>query len=354
MRGNNANIKDLLESIVNDVDLTPRRDYWMVRTDRGKNYDPFLQHGIVALRLPYVSTAFVSQLVHSNMNESDAITHIKSHFQGLLNNPNNAGQASLGEIKEPSTLSKRASQLYSFCLKMRSGDIVLIPSSDSTNISIGLVDGDEMLINDRLNEEYPIARKVKWINQISKTRLEPGLYRAIGNHQAMTNISKYSESLERNYGSCFMMDGVCHYVITFNSEQIPADKFFGLGQTLLNTLKLISEQYNLQIDVRSINLTMNLNSPGRIDFKSTVLVAVLMMAILSSCSGGEITYDNVLHGVSDTFTELVQKVSDFFGARGDNVQMSDTISDYLNGMDAQAVEKFNQNSIEAVRAVANE
>ena len=99
---------------------------------------------------------------------------------------------------------------------------------------------------------------------------------------------------------------------------------------------------------------MNLNSPGRIDFKSTVLVAVLMMAILSSCSGGEITYDNVLHGVSDTFTELVQKVSDFFGARGDNVQMSDTISDYLNGMDAQAVEKFNQNSIEAVHAVANE
>ncbi|MBR5907080.1 MAG: hypothetical protein IKZ50_01640 [Bacteroidales bacterium] len=282
------------------------------------------------------------------------INHIKAHFLGLINNPNIAEMEDLQEIREPSTLSKRASQLYSFCLKMRSGDIVLIPSSDSSNISIGVVDGDEMLIDERLNNQYPIARRVRWINQISKNRLEPGLYRAIGNHQAMTNISKYSESLERNFGSCFMMDGVCHYVITFNSEQIPADKFFGLGQTLLRTLQLISEQYDLQIDVRDINLTMNLNSPGRIDFKSTMLIAVLMMAILTSCSGGDIAYDNVMHGVSETFTELVQKVSDFFGVEGDNAQMSNTISDYLNGMDAQAVEKFNQNSMEALRQVANE
>ena len=354
MRGNNANIKELLESIVNDVDLTPRRDYWMVRTDRGKNYDPFLQHGIVALRMPYVSTAFVSQLVHSNMNESDAITHIKSHFLGLLNNPNIAEMPDLQEIREPSTLSKRASQLYSFCLKMKSGDIVLIPSSDSSNISIGVIEGDEMLLDEGINIQYPIARKVRWINQISKNRLEPGLYRAIGNHQAMTNISKYSESLERNYGSCFMIDGVCHYVITFNSEQIPADKFFGLGQTLLQTLQNLQEQYGLQIDVRNINLTMNLNSPGRIDFKSTAVIAILMMAILTSCSGGEITYDNVLPGVTESFTELVQKVTDFFNVGGDNAQMSNTISDYLNGMDAQAVEKFNQNSIDALRQVANE
>lgn len=354
MRGNRDEIRQLLDRIVNEVDLTPRRDYWMVRTDRGKNYTPFLQHGIVALRMPYVSTAFVSQLVNKKMSDIEYVDYIKAHLGELINNPKNAEMVDLQEIREPSTLSKRASQLYSFCLKMRSGDIVLIPSSDSSNISIGVVDGDEMLIDERLNEQYPIARKVCWINQISKNRLEPGLYRAIGNHQAMTNISKYSESLERNYGSCFMMNGICHYVITFNSEQISADKFFGLGQTLLKALQLISEQNELQIDVRSINLTMNLNSPGRIDFKSTARIAILMMAILTSCSGGEIAYDNVLHGVTETFTELVEKVSDFFGAGGDNAEMSNTISDYLNGMDAQAVEKFNQNSIKALRQVAKE
>lgn len=348
MRDNRETIKELLDRIVNEVDMVPRRDYWMVRTDRGRNYDPFLQHGIVALRMPYVSTAFASQLVHANMGEVETMSRIKTHFSDLINNPANANQPLLKEIDDPSTLSKRASQLYSFCLKMNSGDIVLIPSSDSSYISMGVVDGDEMLVNDKLNEDYPIARKVKWINQISKTRLEPGLYRAIGNHQAMTNISKYAESLERNYGSCFLMDDVCHYVITFNSEQISADKFFGLGQTLLQTLQKLSNKYDLQIDVRDINLTMNLNSPGRIDFKSNILIAVLMMAILSSCSGGDMTYDNVLHGAKESFTELVQKVYDFFGADGENAQMCHAISDYLNGMDAQAVEKFNQNSMNVI------
>lgn len=353
MRNSDTNIRQLLDGIVDAVDLTPHRDYWMVRTDRGRNYEPFLQKGIVALRMPYINTAFVSQLANTNYTEVEALNNIKAYLQGLLNNTNNIDQDLISEIREPSTLSKRASQLYSFCLKMRSGDIVLIPSSDSTHISIGMVDGDGMLIDDRLNEEFPIARRVKWINQISKSRLEPGLYRAIGNHQAITNISNYSESLERNYGSCFVMDGVCHYVITFNSEQIPADRFFGLGQTLLDTLKQISEQYGLQIDISEINLTMNLNSPGRIDFKSTAIIALLMMAILTSCSNGSVSYDNVLPGCEEPFSELVNFVSGFFGLEGENAQMSDSISNYLNGMDAQTVEKFNQNSMEAIRQTAS-
>lgn len=351
MRENRDDLKELLERIVNTVDLTPNRDYWMVRTDRGKNYDPFLQNGIVALRMPYVSSLFVSQLVNMNLNEVDVINHIKLYFTELLANPNNVNLEDLDELREPSTLSKRASQLYSFCLKMRSGDIVLIPSSDSTKISIGLVADDSMVFDERITDQFPIARKVKWINQISKNRLEPGLYRAIGNHQAMTNISKYSESLERNFCSCFMMGNICHYVITFNSEQIPADMFFGLGQTLLRTLKLLSEQYDLQIDISNINLTMNLNSPGRIDFKSTALTAILMMAILTSCSGGGITYEGLLQDVNDTYARVVNVVSDFIGIEGENAKMGESITEFLNGMDAQAVEKFNDNSIEAFRQV---
>ena len=79
-----------------------------------------------------------------------------------------------------------------------------------------------------------------------------------------------------------------------------------------------------------------------------------MMAILTSCSNGSVSYDNVLHGCEETFTELVNNVSGFFSLRGDNSQMSDSISNYLNGMDAQTVEKFNQNSMEAVGQVSAE
>lgn len=42
------NLKQLLDSLAENVNLQPERDYWMVRTSNGDHYTPFLRRGVVA------------------------------------------------------------------------------------------------------------------------------------------------------------------------------------------------------------------------------------------------------------------------------------------------------------------
>lgn len=341
------NLRELLDQLVQSSQLVPAREYWLVRTNNGSYYDSFLNHGIVALKMPYADGGFITRLRNENLADSAAVTYVKDHFLSIINNPDNANNPVLEELRTPTTLSNRASQLYMFCSKMKSGDIILIPSEGATQISIGIVEGDDMFNDEAIARQYPIARRVRWVNQIPKYRLEPGLYRALGAHQAMANITKYAESLERNFGSCFMIDGVCHYVLTINSAEVSAEQFFGMGQTLLQTLSRLSTMYDLGINVQDINLSMNLNSPGKVDFKSTLAIAFLIMAILTACSDGQLEYEGLTQFPTDIFNSLVELVSQPFREDQEITQMGDSIQNYLNGMDAQSVEKWNENSIRA-------
>ena len=341
------NMKELLARLVQTVDLRPKRDYWMVRTSNGIYYNPFIQHGIVALKLPYITNEYVARLRNHN-DDNVALQSIQEHLRTLANNPQNAAAAELGS---PNVASTRASQIFNFCFKMKAGDMVLIPSDGATNISIGIITDDFPIINQPINDSFPIARSVRWVNQIPKIRLEPGLYRALGAHQALANISKYAEYLERNYGSCFMINDVCHYVLTINSEHVSANQFFGLGSTLITTLQKLSEQYDLGVNTQDIHLSMNLNSPGKIDFIATPIIAFLIMALLTSCSDGGINFNDVAQIPQDLFHSLVDLVLQPVRQEGEIHELSDSLLNYLNGTDAQAVEQYNQNTLNALQQI---
>lgn len=343
------NLKQLLEHLAEVVDLKPQRDYWMVRTSNGDHYTPFLQRGVVALQMPYITNDYILELRNNNA-DNIALQTIQSHMQSIVENPQHPMRGVAGELLEsPIVVGTRVKQLFNFCFKMKAGDMVLIPDEGASYISIGILSDDYPVLGEEITNIYPVVRKVRWVNQIPKNRLEPGLYRALGAHQALANISKYSEYLERNYGSCFMIGDACHYVLAINSEQVPADQFFGMGDTLIKTLKKLSEQYNLGVNTEDIHLSMNLNSPGKVDFIANPIIALLIMALLTACSNGNINFNDMQQIPQEEFNNLVEIVNHPVHEEGDIKTLTDSLVDYLNGTEAQAVEQYNQNTLNALQ-----
>lgn len=339
------NLKLLLEKLAEDVNLHPERDYWMVRTSNGEHYMPFLRRGVVALQLPYITNDYISNLRNNNADYV-ALKTIQSHMQSIVDNPQHPHHGLAGELLESRiVVGTRAKQLFNFCFTMKAGDMVLIPDEGASHISIGIISEDYPVLKEDITRIYPVVRKVRWVNQIPKNRLEPGLYRALGAHQALANISKYSEYLERNYGSCFMIGDACHYVLAINSEQVSADQFFGMGDTLMKTLKKLTDQYDLGVNIEDIHLSMNLNSPGKVDFIANKTVALLIMALLTACSNGNINFNEMQQIPQEEFNNLVEMVKRPIQQEGDIKVLTDSLLDYLNGTEAQAVEQYNQNTM---------
>lgn len=339
-----SDIKTVLNEMINSVDLTPHHNYWMIRSEGGKHYQPFLQKGIVALRMPYITASYATSICNNELPVKMVIDEIKAHLENISKDSKMLIYDWVKELQTPNVRGNRASQLYTFVKTIQHGDIVLVPSEGTSYISIGMVIGNELLTDDRINKSYPLCRKVKWLNQIPKYRLDPGIYRALSAHQAISNLSDYEEYIERSFNSCFIKDGVCNYVLTLNSADINAENFFRLGSDVLEILTILKEKYDIDVDINDINLSMNLNSPGKVVFKSrTAIIAFLMMALFSACSDGQVGYEQDSAVQGEAFTTLVDSLRTETGGNID--VLKSRINQCLHSTEAKALEKWNKESL---------
>ena len=338
------NMKQLLDELVLKADLIPHHNYWMIRSDSGKSYAPFLRHGIVALRMPYITQSYASSIANLEMPAKMVLDEIKAHLKSISNDPRMLIKESTEELQNQMTRSTRASQLYVFTKVIEKGDIVLVPSEGTSYVSIGIIKDNGLYTNDYINKTYPISRSVEWLNQIPRYRLDPGLTRALSAHQAISNLSDYEEYIERSINSCFVKDDICNYVLTLNSSDINAENFFNLGSDVISMLRLLNDKYQLGIDPAEINLSMNLNSPGKIVFKSrAVSIAFLIMGLFSACSDGRVGYENNTSVQGDSFMTIVDSIKN--ENQGDAQTLKNRINQCLRSTEALALEKWNEESL---------
>lgn len=338
------NVKQLLDDMVSKADLIPHHNYWMIRSDSGKSYEPFLRNGIVALRMPYITQSYASSIANTDMPAKMALDEIKAHLKSISNDSSMLIKEGAEELQNQMTRSTRASQLYTFTKVIEKGDVVLVPSEGTSYVSIGIVKENNLYISDYINKTYPLSRSIEWLNQIPRYRLDPGLTRALSAHQAISNLSDYEEYIERSINSCFVKDDICNYVLTLNSIDINAENFFNLGSDVIRMLKLLNEKYQLGIDPGEINLSMNLNSPGKIVFKSKAIpVAFLIMGLFSACSEGRVGYEDNTSVQGDSFMKIVDSI------RNENQngaqELKNRINHCLRSTEALSLEKWNEESL---------
>ena len=88
---------------------------------------------------------------------------------------------------------------------------------------------------------------------------------------------------------------------------------------------------------------------GELDFIANKTIALLIMALLTACSNGNINYNDVQQIPQDEFNNLVEVVKQPIQQEGDIKALTDNLVDYLNGTEAQAVEQYNQNTMNALQ-----
>lgn len=338
---NQVNIPQLLDQIVPTIIQANNKNYWMIRTDDGANYPIFSENNIVALNVRNISIGHIQELYRQNNDKKNCVQLIKSY----LIREHAAGHIRLSyEIESQgysTNVGRLAGQIFTMAFDMHFGDIVLIPSHGALEIKIGKIVDADLIIDDVLNNQFSIARHVEWLKTISKRRLDPCLYKALGAHQAVSCISDYSEYIERNYHSYFTIDDKMHYVLTVNNDTISAVNLSKCILEILNTAQTISNTCGLNLNMDDVEFTINVNSPGKFSFISTVKTSILVIAVATAIGGGTLHYQNLEMSTNGAFSTLVDGINSLLDANENRREQQELFNRYMQSLELQSVEEWN-------------
>ena len=297
--------------------------YWMVRTNAGVYFDLFVKNGYVALSrndIPY------QMLCEAKSQYNDKSNLIVKQVKKLIKESPNFDISTYDER----SLSVAVSQVYKFVYEVQKDDIVIIPSENSDEICIGIFTEDHIADSIQTNENFVYTRKVKWVKQLGKRYFDPFFYKLFTSHQAICDVSHYQEYIERCIRSQFVINDESHYVIALTSEKIKARHLFKFGDLMLELFEDYIKSESLDFDINSIDTSINLNSPGRIDFKSNVKIGALLMLFIPTILTGCTTADGHQENA-----EIYKSISNFRNSHSDRINELDSL---INSLQVKKIE----------------
>lgn len=297
--------------------------YWMVRTNAGAYFDLFVKNNYVALSrndIPY------KMLREAKSQYNDKPNFVIKEVKKIIKESPNIDVSAYDER----SLSVAISQVYKFVYEVKRGDIVIIPSAKSDEICVGIFTEEHLADSQQINDNFIYTRKVKWVKQLAKRYFDPFFYKLFTSHHAICDISPYQEYIERCIRSQFVINDEFHYVIALTSEKIKARHLFKFGDLMLELFEDYIKSESLDFDINSIDTSINLNSPGRIDFKSNVKIGSLLMlfipVILTGCTNADGHQENA---------DIYNSISNFRDNHIDRINELDTL---INSLQVKKIE----------------
>lgn len=345
----NNMIADALKLIEEKLSFNSKH-YYLIRTDQGRNYNQFADNNFVALNYTNHPIGYLSEIIRNYTDSNDRVKKIREKLLDFDQHDIINLTSRNGERMEGGTLTLTANQIYTVAYGIQNGDIVIIPDKNSHRIRIGRIT-DDCLASDI--EAFSYARHVQWIKEIPKSRLDPCLYRALGANQAVCDVTKYAEIIERNYTSYFSVKDTYFYVLTVNTPNVSAMQLTGTIYSLLQIAQSISNDFNLGIDIEAVNFTINVNSPGKFSFASSAAAAILIMATSSSIFGGDIRYDEFETSTDGAFNTLVNYINEYRRCSQALSHKDQLFQRALNSLEIKAVEDIN-NAVDEVEVELEE
>lgn len=131
-----SQLNSLVEEIIS---VSDSRNYWLIRTQSGSLYPLFTEKAYISIDHKEVALSFLDdnrELYHRNPTPAiSAIREkVKSHH--------------LSEQFDKRTISLIASQIAKFAYDIKKGDVVTIPSTNSSDICFGIVETGNWLYED--------------------------------------------------------------------------------------------------------------------------------------------------------------------------------------------------------------
>jgi restriction system protein len=290
-----------LEQLIKSIgEVNSERNYWFIRTDRGNYYDTFLESGYIGIGWNYITVENLVKLEANSIKDKIAVAQ-KYNLD-----------SSRGKGKATSVYNK----LMRFN-DLKAGDVVLIPSRDSYRLGFGIIE-DEHIYTDPENRDicpYHKRRKVKWIAQKRTIELDPIFYMIKQSRHAISSIDKYQNHIDNILNSLYIKHGYGHYVLDITTtDDINFNSLLSMVSGIQELLGEINSHFELNEDTSNSSIKLNLQSPGKIEFKlesgKTLIILAALLSFTSCGNPGEIPIKKAeIEGLSE-FAEVHQAAID--------------------------------------------
>ena len=308
-----SNIQEQLSNLISKIDSIPsEKNYWLIRTEAGNYFESFNNFNFVALGYEEVSFKVVNDIRQKSSTDLDFKNQLKDFVArtypdkqyGLITN-----------------------QILRFIYEVKKGDIVVIPSENSDYISMGEVTDTNILVHSEsvfnsTNCDYTKRKAVKWIKTFTRKNLDPYLYKTFQAHQAINNITNYANIIERSLGDFYRIGDEVNLVLAVNKESnIKATDLLFFGSDLLSTVDGFIKEYELDFDISDIDVKINVNSQGKVQFlsksgKNLLLLGIVSLVIIG-INGGGLKIDRPGFKLDLSTDGLIKCVSDYLDKKQD-------------------------------------
>lgn len=263
-------IKDLIDNV---TEIPLEIDYWFVRTDYGKYFQTFYENGFIGIGWNNITLEEIK-----NPTKLETIKDKLFRSQGLdKENP-------FHKRKVSSTINK----LKKF-VELDKGDIVIIPSRNSSRYAFGVVESKNVFIDNEKSHrcEFYKRKKVHWIELKRTDDLDPHFYPMRFTRHTITNVNEYSEYIDNVISNLYIKGNNAHFVIDIKTKKdINVNSLITLIDNIQLLTEKINDHYHLNEKIEKNSIRLNLQSPGKIEFKlpSGKSLIILALILSTTCS----------------------------------------------------------------------
>ena len=267
-------VKTLGIPIVNE-----RRRYWFVRTVGGQYREEFIDEKFIGINW-------------NDFSDIDSLKRCKDDVEHKISLRDQLAETFDGNIKKAGRI---LGQITRFVYEMRKGDVVIIPTENSTKITFGIIESDlyiEQFTSDKLEElrqegkcDYLKRRKVNWVKTVYRENLDPVLYNMCRAHQTISCCDEYDMNIDRLLEPIYFKNGKVYFTVRVNqANDIKAYDMYSLYGMAYDVLK---------IDKDSVLSKVNVQSPGVLQWISEhpEEIVIMVLAVMFFI-GGTISFSD--------------------------------------------------------------
>lgn len=257
-------------------EIDANRKYWFVRTQSGDYYEEFIKYGFVAVGYNEVSLQDINTAMKSGDKSKDILAERVKNIYG-------------DEENRPGLV---ASQLLRFTYEICKGDIVIIPSSNSSNLTFGIVKEDMVTISNppKLDNVCPYKKrkKVKWLKTKNRYTMDSKLLSLIYTHQTISDANEYASFIDRELNTLYKKGGKVNLVLNVQTERRIEAADWANFWSLLPLAESILKDEAIDDDTSGIETKINVQSPGVIELTGTQITTIILVGtiVLGLAGGG--------------------------------------------------------------------
>ncbi len=270
MKSEKALIDEEYDKVAEVVEKT---NYWFVRTDYGEYFDTYVENGFIAIGWNYIT---LEELVSQNNDDS---------IRKKITLKEEMDETQPGAKRMTTSIINK---LRNF-INLKKGDVIIIPSRNSSRYAFGIIKDSQVFIdiNKSYDCEYYKRKGVQWITVKTMQELDPNFYRMRFTQHSISHIEEYSQFIDNIINPVYRKNNNIHFVIDIrSSKDINVDTLISLINNIQELIRDINKEFDLNEQINSNSIRLNLQSPGLIEIKSHVgksLVVLVLILSLTCC-----------------------------------------------------------------------